>query len=116
MLMHQQDLYAKALCHDSKVTFVRCNRYHEAGYGATVVAKQYIPRGKGLGGQCAPSFPVEVRKKNINDFSVIHSKSRAEKLFLGPAAYINHNCNASVQWYAAEKPGFMYMHKPEEGL
>jgi len=76
-----------------------CNRFHnERGFGAKIVVNVFIKKNKtitGLGGQ---SFYIsdEDLKVGVNDFSVFtRSRSQNKHLYLGPAAYVNHDCKSN---------------------
>ena len=93
---------------DSGIEIVDCDRYSndtdKYEIGAKIVATRRWHRGEvvnSLQGVVANEKTQEDRNviiPGVNDFSVtISTRTKENQLWLGPAAYINHDCNANTK-------------------
>ncbi|XP_022182840.1 histone-lysine N-methyltransferase KMT5B-like [Myzus persicae] len=104
-------LYARTVNENSWFRYEACNRFNnEIGFGAKIVANIQIKKNKtitGLGGQ---SFYIcnEDLKVGVNDFSVFtRSRSQKQHLYLGPAAYVNHDCESNAVFSPIGEPSYI---------
>uniref|UniRef100_A0A183CKT8 [histone H4]-N-methyl-L-lysine(20) N-methyltransferase n=1 Tax=Globodera pallida TaxID=36090 RepID=A0A183CKT8_GLOPA len=90
----------------SGFTLRPCHRYSaENKRGGMLIATRNWQKGDtidnlfGVIGELSKGEEVEILRKDINDFSVMYStrKKRAQ-LWLGPGAYINHDCNPNCKF------------------
>ncbi|PAA65126.1 hypothetical protein BOX15_Mlig019031g1, partial [Macrostomum lignano] len=89
----------------SGVQIQRCDRYrHEQGMGARIVSTRDWQAGEsvsmliGCAAELTPDEELHYLRPGVNDFSVIYSSRRQRsQLWLGPAAYINHDCEPNVE-------------------
>lgn len=89
----------------NSVSISPCTRYsHENRIGAKLVARRFIRKGAQLSmlfGCIATLTKDEdhsLLRVGENDFSVVYSTmKRASQLWLGPAAYINHDCEPNAK-------------------
>uniref|UniRef100_A0A0R3RGE1 Histone-lysine N-methyltransferase Suv4-20 n=1 Tax=Elaeophora elaphi TaxID=1147741 RepID=A0A0R3RGE1_9BILA len=91
---------------DSGFTVQACHRYKaENRLGGMLVATKSWQKGDvidslvGVIGDLSHEEESQLLRKDVNDFSVMYSmrKQRAQ-LWLGPAAYINHDCNPNCKF------------------
>lgn len=64
---------------------------------------------KSLAGQCFFLHESDVRE-GINDFSMLHSNMKNKQmLYLGPAAYVNHDCEANCTWASLVSKSYVHL-------
>ncbi|VDM47318.1 unnamed protein product, partial [Toxocara canis] len=89
-------------------TIHRCTRYKaEKRHGAMLVVTKPWRKGDvieslvGVIGELSADEELHLLRKDVNDFSVMYStrKKRAQ-LWLGPGAYINHDCRPNCTFVA----------------
>ncbi|CAG9530035.1 unnamed protein product [Cercopithifilaria johnstoni] len=92
--------FMRMFSNDSGFTVQACHRYKtENRLGGMLVATKSWQKGDVIGslvgviGDLSHEEESQLLRKDVNDFSVMYStrKQRAQ-LWLGPAAYINHDC------------------------
>ncbi|CAD6194347.1 unnamed protein product [Caenorhabditis auriculariae] len=91
---------------DSGFTIRPCYRYSaEFCLGAKLIAtrkwkkNEWIKQLAGVIKYIDPVKDTGFLKEGVNDFSVIYSsRSGKDQLYLGPAAYINHDCNSNCSF------------------
>ncbi|VBB26854.1 unnamed protein product [Acanthocheilonema viteae] len=92
--------FMQMFSNDSGFTVQACHRYKtENRLGGMLVATKSWQKGEVIGslvgviGDLSHEEESQLLRKDVNDFSVMYStrKQRAQ-LWLGPAAYINHDC------------------------
>jgi len=80
--------------------------YNVLKLGAKVVATKYIPKNIVLFELCGQLFPFSDHflVPGVNDFfTVTSSVNDKNYIFLGPIAFINHDCKPNVKWHSRSK-------------
>ncbi|XP_034557373.1 uncharacterized protein LOC117825569 [Notolabrus celidotus] len=109
LLRQHANRYLSAFLLDSGVKIESCYRYSSETNGAKVTSTKYWFAGQRvevLLGCTADFGPADsnVLRAGVNDFSVMYSsRKHCDQLFLGPAAFINHDCKPNSKFLAGKK-------------
>lgn len=103
--------YVKIYLPDCPWEVSTTNRYTVIAHEAAVTARAFIKRKqkiKYLSGiqVIMTKEELEVTQKNRRDFSIVFSsRKKASSLFLGPARFANHDCDANAKLSTCENAG-----------
>ncbi|CAJ0586828.1 unnamed protein product, partial [Mesorhabditis spiculigera] len=89
----------------------KCARYSQEGnVGARLIATRAWRKGEKLSRLCGVISAMTEKEEDtfllpgVNDFSVMYStRKQCAQLWLGPGAYINHDCNPTCHWVPSGK-------------
>ncbi|CAI5442527.1 unnamed protein product [Caenorhabditis angaria] len=98
--------FLNMFCSLSGFTIQPCHRYSaENNTGAKLVATRHWSRGDRIERLCGVICAMNEEEENailtsgVNDFSVMYStRKRCAQLWLGPGAYINHDCKPTCEF------------------
>lgn len=107
----KQDLFKSHLCKflhffdsDSGIKITECSRYSSENKGGKIIAtrkwlkNQKIEKLIGCIAEMNKSEEESILKPGVNDFSVMYScRKQCSQLWLGPGAYINHDCRPNCK-------------------
>ncbi|XP_015376729.1 PREDICTED: histone-lysine N-methyltransferase SUV420H1-A-like [Diuraphis noxia] len=96
----QRIMYEHSI-NDHRYKYAKNNNYKNKKNDVKIVATTNLDIGqqiKTLCGRTAVIRPEDIHE-GINDFSIMRSsKNGRDMIFLGPAAYINHDCSPNTNW------------------
>ncbi|KAL5245941.1 hypothetical protein ACI65C_013349 [Semiaphis heraclei] len=105
IIERQKRIYEDFCMKPVPYTIVRHERFDEVN-GAKVVAIRDIPKNIVLFELCGQLYVVSDQFviPGVNDFSTVTSSiNDKDYMFLGPVAFINHDCSPNVQWHSRSK-------------
>ncbi|XP_039663750.1 histone-lysine N-methyltransferase KMT5C-like [Perca fluviatilis] len=118
LLRQQVYRYLSAFLLDSGVKIESTDRYSCETNGAKVTStKHWFPgqRIEVMLGCIAEFSPADsaVLKAGVNDFSVMYSlRRKCDQLWLGPARFINHDCNPNAKYVACKFVAYVDVIRP----
>lgn len=110
--------YFRAFLLDSGVKIESSDRYSSETNGAKITStRHWFPgqRAEVLLGCIAEFSPADsaVLQAGVNDFSVMYSlRKRCDQLWLGPASFVNHDCNPNGKYVACRFFAYVEVIRP----
>lgn len=103
--MLQKEAYIKSMSVNSWIEYKICNRYPgDDGCGVKIIVRKVIWKNEiiyELYGRLAPINDDFFIKYGIKDFSeVISLTTKKSKLWLGPASFVNHDCESNTDLFS----------------